>query len=86
MYGGIVQMLIEHEETFTEISTRLIGQVMFNTVSSVINNVLFPLNYCFKLLEPVCMQLPQDRDSLNDPLLEYGSILLQTDLFKNQLL
>lgn len=49
MYGGIVQMLIEQEETFTEISTRLIGRVPFNTVSSVISKVLTLLSYCFKL-------------------------------------
>lgn len=49
MYGGILQMLIEQEETFTKISTRLIGRVTFNTVSSVISQVLILLNYCFKL-------------------------------------
>lgn len=50
MYGGIVQMLIEQEETFTEIPTRLIGRVTFNTVSSAISKVLILLSYCFKLL------------------------------------
>lgn len=49
MYGGIVQMVIEQEETFTEISTRLIGRVTFNTVSSAISKVLILLSYCFKL-------------------------------------
>lgn len=42
-------MLIEQEETFTEISTRLIGRVTFNTVSSVISKVLILLSYCFEL-------------------------------------
>lgn len=42
-------MLIEQEETFTEISTRLIGRFTFNTVSSVISMVLILLSYCFKL-------------------------------------
>ncbi len=43
-------MLIEQEETFTEIPTRLIGRVTFNTVSSAISKVLILLSYCFKLL------------------------------------
>lgn len=46
MYGGILQILIEQEETFTE---RLIGRVIFNTESSVVSEVLILLNYCFEL-------------------------------------
>lgn len=42
-------MIIEQKEAFTEISTRLIGRVTFNTVSSVISNVLTLLSYCFKI-------------------------------------
>lgn len=42
-------MLVEQEETFTMISTRLIGQVTFNTVSSVISKVLILVSYCFML-------------------------------------
>lgn len=47
MYGGIVQVLIEQEETFKEISTRLIGRVTFNTVSSVISKVLNSVELLF---------------------------------------
>lgn len=49
MYGGNAQIVIEQEETFTEISTRLIGRVTFSTVNSVIIKVLILLNFCFKL-------------------------------------
>lgn len=47
MYGGIVQVLIEQEETFKEISKRLIGRVTFNTVSSVISKVLNSVELLF---------------------------------------
>ncbi len=42
-------MLTEQEEAFMEISTRLIGQVTFNTVSSVISTVLILVGNCLKL-------------------------------------
>ena len=47
MYGGIVQVLTEQEETFKEISTRLIGRVTFNSVSSVISKVLNSVELLF---------------------------------------
>lgn len=49
MYGGIAKIFIEQEETFTEISTMLTGQVTFSSVRSVISKALILLNVCFKL-------------------------------------
>lgn len=49
MYRGLVEKTIEQTETFMEIPTRLIGWVMFSTVSSVISQVTLLLSYCIKL-------------------------------------
>lgn len=43
MHGGILQMLIEQEETFTEIPARSICQVTFNSLSSAISQVFILL-------------------------------------------
>lgn len=42
-------MLREQEETFTEISTKLIGWVTVNTISPINGEVIILLSFCFKL-------------------------------------